>query len=130
MHDELAALIGAAGGRTLALFTSYRAMQAAADALRHRLATDILMQIDLPKPVLVNRFTRGVGHLAVRHHGLLAGHRRARAARWRWWPSTACRSPDPTSRCCRRGASGPGPTPSAWSTCPARPRCWPRAPVG
>ena len=34
MHDELDALISAAGGRTLALFTSWRAMRAAADALR------------------------------------------------------------------------------------------------
>ena len=37
MHDELEALIVAAGGRTLALFTSYRAMDAAAEALRPRL---------------------------------------------------------------------------------------------
>ncbi len=57
LHDELSALIRAAGGRTLALFTSYRAMQAAADALRPRLATDILTQTDLPKPALVRRFT-------------------------------------------------------------------------
>ncbi len=57
LHDELAALIGAAGGRTLALFTSYRAMQAAAEALRPRLATDILVQTDLPKPALISRFT-------------------------------------------------------------------------
>ena len=34
MHAELDALIRAAGGRTLALFTSWRAMRAAADALR------------------------------------------------------------------------------------------------
>ncbi len=32
-HDELAALIEAAGGRTLALFTSYRALEAAVEAL-------------------------------------------------------------------------------------------------
>ena len=37
-HLELEALIAAAGGRTLALFTSWRAMQAAADALRPKLA--------------------------------------------------------------------------------------------
>ncbi len=57
MHDELAALIAAAGGRTLALFTSYRAMDAAIDALRPRLSTPIFGQRDLPKPALVAAFT-------------------------------------------------------------------------
>ncbi len=57
MHDELAALITAAGGRTLALFTSYRAMDAAIEALRPRLTTPILGQRDLPKPALVAAFT-------------------------------------------------------------------------
>jgi ATP-dependent DNA helicase DinG len=60
MHDELAALISAAGGRTLALFTSWRAMTAAVDAVRPRLAgagIDVLAQGDLPKPALVERFT-------------------------------------------------------------------------
>ncbi len=56
MHDELAALIAAAGGRTLALFTSYRAMQAAAEALRDRVATPILVQGDRPKPALTAAF--------------------------------------------------------------------------
>ncbi|MEO6627628.1 MAG: ATP-dependent DNA helicase, partial [Aquihabitans sp.] len=57
VHDELAALIEAAGGRTLALFTSYRAMDAAIEALRPRLSTPILGQRDLPKPALVAAFT-------------------------------------------------------------------------
>ncbi len=56
VHDELEALITAAGGRTLALFTSWRAMTAAADALRPRLAFEILTQADLPKPALVEAF--------------------------------------------------------------------------
>lgn len=56
-HDELAALIGAAEGRTLALFTSYRAMDAAAEALRPRLAYPVLTQRDLPKPALLKQFT-------------------------------------------------------------------------
>ena len=56
MHDELAVLIGAAGGRTLALFTSWRRMTAAVSALRSRLAHPILAQGDLPKPALVSRF--------------------------------------------------------------------------
>jgi ATP-dependent DNA helicase DinG len=57
MHDELAALITAAGGRTLALFTSWRAMRAAAEALDERLPYAVLTQSDLPKPALVAAFT-------------------------------------------------------------------------
>lgn len=57
MHDELAFLIEAAEGRTLALFTSWRAMNAAADALRARIRWPLLTQSDLPKPALVERFT-------------------------------------------------------------------------
>jgi ATP-dependent DNA helicase DinG len=54
--DELAALVGAAGGRTLALFTSYRAMDRAVLALRERLPFPLFAQGDLPKPALVERF--------------------------------------------------------------------------
>ncbi|HMJ74917.1 MAG TPA: ATP-dependent DNA helicase [Iamia sp.] len=56
-HAELMALIEAAGGRTLALFTSYRAMDAAADVLRPRLSVPLLTQRDLPKPALVAAFS-------------------------------------------------------------------------
>lgn len=55
-NDELEALITAAGGRTLALFTSYRAMDEAAEAMRERLDLPILTQRDLPKPALVSTF--------------------------------------------------------------------------
>ena len=78
MHDELVALIEAAGGRTLALFTSWRAMQAAAAAIGPRVPWPVLTQSDLPKPALVARFSRRRALLPVRHHGLLAGRRRAR----------------------------------------------------
>ena len=57
MHEELEFLIEAAGGRTLALFTSWRAMNAAADSLRNRVRWPLLTQSDLPKPALVKRFT-------------------------------------------------------------------------
>jgi ATP-dependent DNA helicase DinG len=57
MHDELVALIEAAEGRTLALFTSWRAMRAAADAVRGRVGWEVLTQADLPKPALVARFS-------------------------------------------------------------------------
>ena len=56
LHREIEALIVAAGGRTLALFTSYRAMNAAADALRNRLPWTVLTQNDLPKPALIAKF--------------------------------------------------------------------------
>ena len=54
--DELEALVRAAGGRTLALFTSYRAMNRAVEALRDRLPYPLLAQGDLPKPRLIERF--------------------------------------------------------------------------
>jgi ATP-dependent DNA helicase DinG len=57
MLAELAALIEAAEGRTLALFTSWRAMTAAADAIRQRVRWPVLTQSDLPKPALVARFS-------------------------------------------------------------------------
>ncbi len=56
MHDELEVLINAAGGRTLALFTSWRAMRAAVEVLAERLPFPILSQSDLPKPALVEAF--------------------------------------------------------------------------
>ena len=57
MHAELEALIRAAGGRTLALFTSWRAMRAAADAVRDRLPWRVMTQDELPKPALLAAFT-------------------------------------------------------------------------
>ncbi|MDP9388942.1 MAG: ATP-dependent DNA helicase, partial [Actinomycetota bacterium] len=56
LHDELEVLVRAAGGRTLALFTSRRAMAAAAEALAPRLPWPVLTQGDLPKPALVAAF--------------------------------------------------------------------------
>ncbi|WP_297083665.1 ATP-dependent DNA helicase [uncultured Demequina sp.] len=54
--DELAALIEAAGGRTLGLFSSHRAGQAAAEAMRARLDVPVLYQLDDQLPTLVERF--------------------------------------------------------------------------
>ena len=57
MHDELHRLLVAAGGRTLALFTSWRGMKAAADAMATRsLPFRVLTQSDLPKPALTKLF--------------------------------------------------------------------------
>ena len=57
MHAELTWLITQAGGRTLALFTSYKRMQAAADALTGTLPGPVLVQGQLPKPALIEAFT-------------------------------------------------------------------------
>lgn len=56
VHDEIETLIEAAGGRTMALFTSWRAMQEAVEELRGRLDTEILAQGELPKPTMLERF--------------------------------------------------------------------------
>ena len=53
IHDEIEALVSAAGGRTLALFTSRRAMTAAAEVLAQRLPWPVLVQGELPKAVLL-----------------------------------------------------------------------------
>ncbi len=54
--DELAALIAAAGGRTLGLFSSHRAALAATEAMRARLDVPILYQRDDQLPTLLSRF--------------------------------------------------------------------------
>jgi ATP-dependent DNA helicase DinG len=57
LHHELWALISAAGGRALALFTSWRAMQAAVEALRPALPFRVLAQNEWPKAKLLEAFT-------------------------------------------------------------------------
>jgi ATP-dependent DNA helicase DinG len=54
--DEIAALITAAGGRTLGLFSSMRAAKAAAEIMRERLDTPVLCQGDDTTSTLVQRF--------------------------------------------------------------------------
>ena len=56
MHEEMRLLIAAAGGRTLALFTSRRATDAAAAALAPDLPYTMLLQGDLPKGRLLEQF--------------------------------------------------------------------------
>jgi len=55
--DELEILINAAGGRTLALFTSYAGMDHAAERLADRLPFRVMTQTDLPKPALIEAFS-------------------------------------------------------------------------
>jgi ATP-dependent DNA helicase DinG len=54
--DEIAALITAAGGRTLGLFSSMRAAKSAAEIMRERLDTPVLCQGDDTTSALVQRF--------------------------------------------------------------------------
>jgi ATP-dependent DNA helicase DinG len=56
LHTELELLIAAAGGRTLALFTSRRATEEAAAALAPDLPYTLLLQGDLPKGRLLEQF--------------------------------------------------------------------------
>jgi ATP-dependent DNA helicase DinG len=56
VHDEMETLINAAGGRTLALFTSRRAMNAAVEVLRDRLSYRILAQDENQRPSLLRDF--------------------------------------------------------------------------
>ena len=73
VHDELEALITAAGGRTLALFTSYRSMDEAADALRERIDHPILTQRDLPKTALITAFSESAETCLFATAGLFQG---------------------------------------------------------
>ena len=56
--DEIAALITAAGGRTLGLFSSRRAAEQAAEAMRARLPFDILLQGEDSTGALVDAFAK------------------------------------------------------------------------
>jgi len=57
MYEELFHLIAAAGGRTLALFTSYKALDLAVEAMRKKLPNTILSQREYQKTQLVKLFT-------------------------------------------------------------------------
>ena len=58
--DELVALIGAAGGRTLALFTNRAVMNRVADAVAQRLTTPVLVQGTLSRQHLIGEFRESV----------------------------------------------------------------------
>ena len=120
VHDELAALITAAGGRTLALFTSWAAMDAAAAALAR------------PRRRPVDHAARSAqagaaARLRRRRGDHPAGHRRVLPGRRRAWPhphpgrhrSTAV---PPSRRPVAVGAdaSSSAQPPSARSTSPGR----------
>ncbi len=56
VHDELEALITAAGGRTLALFTSNKALREATEALRQRVPFPILSPADYSRQRIIEMF--------------------------------------------------------------------------
>jgi ATP-dependent DNA helicase DinG len=56
MADELAALVAAAGGRTLALFTSRRALELVGAAVRAKVPTPVLIQGDASRATLLAAF--------------------------------------------------------------------------
>ncbi len=77
VHDELEALITAAGGRTLALFTSWRSMDEAAEALRGRIDLPILTRARHAQAGADPGVRRERGDEPVRHRRPLPGRRRA-----------------------------------------------------
>ena len=56
LYNEMEALITAAGGRTLALFTSNAALYSAIDAMRERVSFPILGPKDYPRQTLIDMF--------------------------------------------------------------------------
>jgi ATP-dependent DNA helicase DinG len=73
MAGELHELILAAGGRTLALFTSRAAMDRTADALAARGGYEILVQDRLTRPELLARFRAGPGSALFATQGFWQG---------------------------------------------------------
>ena len=73
MADDLHELITAAGGRTLALFTSRAAMERTADALAPRGGYEVLVQDRLPRPELLARFRAGPGSAVFATQGFWQG---------------------------------------------------------
>ena len=132
MADELHALITAAGGRTLALFTSRAAMDRTADTLATRGGYEVLVQDRLPRPELLARFRAGPGSALFATQGFwqgvdLPGHLCRLVAIDRIpFPARPTRSSPP---------AGPPPPPggrttSRPSTSRPPPPCWPREPGG
>jgi ATP-dependent DNA helicase DinG len=73
MAEELHELIAAAGGRTLALFTSRAAMERTADMLAARGGYEVLVQDRLPRPELLARFRAGPGSALFATQGFWQG---------------------------------------------------------
>ena len=133
MADELHELITAAGGRTLALFTSRAAMDRTADALADPGRLRGAGAGPAPRPGAAGPLPGRARLGPVRHPGLLAGRRPRRATSADSWPSTGSPSPARPTRWWPPAGPRPPPggrTTSPRSTCRPPPPCWPRAPAG
>ena len=128
VHDELVALLGAAGGRTLALFTSWKAMDLAAAAVARARRRADPHPARPPQAGPRRPFRRVRGHMRVRHGRVLPGCRCARPHAEPRRHRSAAVPAGRTTRCCRPGASCSDPAPSPRSTCREQPCCWPRPP--
>ncbi len=73
VHEELHTLVTAAGGRTLALFTSRAAMEAAATALESKDTHEVLVQDRLPRAELLGRFRTTPGSVLVATQSFWSG---------------------------------------------------------
>src|SRR5690625_7039846 len=58
LMEKILPLLAAAGGRTFLLFTSHRALQAAARWLRSNSDYNLFVQQDAPRQVLLSRFAK------------------------------------------------------------------------
>ena len=127
-HEELAALITAAGGRTLALFTSWRAMDEAAAAVRATVPYTILTQRDLPKPALVRAFAADAETCLFATAGLFQGVD-VPGSTLSLVVIDRIPFPGPTIHCCRRAASSSARRHSGRSTYHGQRCCWRRRAV-
>ena len=84
LHEELAALVTAAGGRTLALFTSLRATEAAAEACADGCRSPSSSQGELPKGRLLAAPSPGTSRPASSPPSASGRASTCRAARCRW----------------------------------------------
>ena len=125
IHEELAQLLEAAGGRTLALFTSKRATEAAAAALAAELPYTLLLQGDLPKDLLLEKFATDETSCLFATMGFWQGvDIPGRALSLVTIDKLPFPRPDDPLLQARRDRAGGGP--SRWSTCRGRRRCWPK----
>ncbi len=73
LYDELEALMTAAGGRTLALFTSNAALYAAIDEMRERVPFTILGPKDYPRQTMIDMFNENESTCIFASQGFFQG---------------------------------------------------------
>ena len=130
--DELVALITAAGGRTLALFTSWRAHAGRArPPCRSDSPPRCWPRASCPKPALIDAFLDDESASLFATMGFWQGiDVPGRTLSCVVVDRLPFPRPDDPLLQARRDLVGRGQRPSAPSTSPAPPRSWPRAPAG